>query len=141
MAAPTSYFETSPTDGPFLEKINAAYPEPSNLPFLFYFYAGKAFYKLLKAVPAETLAAQSWKVIDAYKKAFQSRYSLDDLETSSEVSVVLLPGAYLTVIFTLPAHSLMIELEHYKLKVQQGPYSVLLTFDEQSGDLVRLDFP
>jgi len=126
----TTYFQPDERDAQFVEQINEAFPEPANQPYLFYLFAGKQFYTEIVSKTAEQLVLDTQCVILAYKTAFQSRYSLEDLMEKSEATAALLAGS-LTVVFTIQAHSLAIEIADNTLSISQGPYSLQMVFDEE----------
>lgn len=126
----TTYFQPDERDAQFVEQINAAFPEPANQPYLFYLFAGKQFYTEIVSKTAEELLTNTECIILAYKTAFQSRYSVEDLMEKSQASAALLAGS-LTVVFTIEAHGLAIEIADNTLSVSQGPYSLQLVFDEE----------
>ena len=134
----TTYFQPEERDTQFVEQINAAFPEPANQPYLFYLFAGKQFYTEVMSKTTEQLVLDTQCVIVAYKAAFQSRYSLEELMEKSEASAALLAGS-LTVVFTIQAHSLAIEIADNTLSISQGPYSLQLVFDEEHH-IHHLDF-
>ncbi len=125
----TTYFEPTANDLKFVDQINERFEEPGNQPYLFYLFAGKQFYQELMNMPVDDLILSTESIIIAYKEAFQSRYSLEELEKNSVASAALLAGS-LTIVFDMEAHGLAIEIADHTLSVSQGPYAMQLMFDE-----------
>lgn len=126
----TTYFQPTDDDAQFVAQINDNFPEPANQPYLFYLFAGKQFYQEVMSKSTEELILHTESVIHAYKDAFQSRYSIEELTEKSTASAALLGGS-LTVVFTIEAHSLEIEINDNTLSVSQGPYALQMVFDEE----------
>jgi len=126
----TTYFQPTDNDAEFVAQINDQFPEPDNQPYLYYLFAGKKFYQEVMSKSPEELLLHAESVILAYKDAFQSKYSLEELTEKSSASTALLGGS-LTVVFAIRAHSLEMEINDNTLSVSQGPYAMQLVFDEE----------
>ncbi len=134
----TTYFQSAHEDAPFIAQINENFPEPANQPYLFYLLAGKQFYLELKSKPNEELLMNSSIVVQTYKTAFQSRYSMEELMEKAEATVAFFAGD-LQIVLTISSHSLLVEMGDNCISLSQGNYKMRLSFSSDNK-LASLSF-
>ena len=117
-----TYFTVNDADNVFLRTITADHVR-------FFYCAGRDFVRLISKHSWDVLTIESYRVIDAYKTAFRSRQSTEQLYKDTLTTVATLDGDT-TVTFSYPK----IELElTYK---NNGPYSSLATTIIKQRDIM-----